>query len=115
MNGVNSQGENVADNGGVKEAYFAYQKRIQRNGPEPRLPGLNKYNQQQLFWISLAQSRCSVTRDEYKADVITRGFHAPNEFRIQGIIHNMPEDTFAYDFNCPLGTKMNPLNKCKVW
>lgn len=115
MNGINTQGENIADNGGVREAYYAYMKWTERNGPEAVLPGL-KYNQHQLFWISLAQSRCTVSRDEIQENLITTGFHSPNEFRIIGVIHNMPEETFAYDFNCPKGTKMNPnIAKCKVW
>ncbi|XP_055299905.1 neprilysin-2-like isoform X2 [Sitodiplosis mosellana] len=112
LNGVNTQGENIADNGGTKESYIAYNKWVQRNGPEGTLPGL-KYNQKQLFWISFAQSRCTVARDEFTKNKILTGFHAPNEFRIVGVLNNMPE--FAYDFNCPEGTKMNPTHKCKVW
>lgn len=115
MNGINTQGENIADNAGVKESYYAYMKWTERNGPEALLPGL-KYNQQQLFWISLAQSRCTVSRDEIRENLITTGVHSPNEFRVTGVIHNMPEESFAYDFNCPKGTKMNPNKpKCKVW
>lgn len=111
---MNTQGENIADNAGVKEAYYAYADWVKRNGSEAGLPGL-KYNPQQLFWISFAQSRCSVSRDQSREYAIKTGNHAPNEFRIIGTIHNMPEDTFAYDFNCPTGTKMNPLKKCEVW
>lgn len=112
LNGVNTQGENIADNGGTKEAYYAYTNWVQRNGPEGVLPGL-KYNQQQLFWISFANMRCSVSRDYYIKNQITTGVHAPNEFRINGVVSNMPE--FAYDFNCPVGTNMNPEHKCGVW
>ncbi|XP_012939247.1 neprilysin-1 [Aplysia californica] len=55
LNGVTSQGENIADNGGVKIAYKAYRTWVSSQGkPEPGLPGLN-YTDNQLFFINFAQ------------------------------------------------------------
>ena len=55
LNGINTQGENIADNGGIKEAYLGYKKWVQDNDIiEPKLPG-HDYTSEQLFWISWGQ------------------------------------------------------------
>ncbi|KAJ6635281.1 Neprilysin-2 [Pseudolycoriella hygida] len=112
LNGINSQGENIADNGGIIQAYLAYQKWVANNGEEPILPGLD-YNPNQLFWLSAVQSWCAVYRTEILRLLITTNDHPPSHFRMRGILSNMPE--FSTDFNCPVGSPMNPVHKCKVW
>ena len=55
LNGINTQGENIANNGGIKEAYLGYKKWVQDNDIiEPKLPG-HDYTSEQLFWISWGQ------------------------------------------------------------
>ena len=68
LNGINTQGENIADNGGIKEAYLAYKKFEKQNGREKMLPGLN-FTSSQLFWISAAQTWCSVYRPGMKNSI----------------------------------------------
>lgn len=112
MNGINTQGENIADNGGLKEAYNAYRKWMNQNEPEGTLPGL-KYTPLQLFWISAAQTLCSVSRPDYNIHKITIDVHSPEIFRVIGPISN--QHNFGVDFKCAKGTKMNPTEKCEVW
>ncbi|KJH52617.1 peptidase family M13 [Dictyocaulus viviparus] len=54
VNGKLTQGENIADNGGVKEALKAYQKYVAHHGEEPRLPGLQQFTNTQIFFLSYA-------------------------------------------------------------
>jgi predicted metalloendopeptidase len=47
-------GENIADNGGLSESLRAYRRFRERNGPEPQLPGLEAFSDEQLFFLSFA-------------------------------------------------------------
>lgn len=110
---MNTQGENIADNGGLKFSYNAYKKWTEKNGIEKRLPGLHQYSPEQMFWIAAAQTWCSIDRTEYMRLRILNGVHAPDKYRVIGSIMNSRE--FSLDFNCKLGSPMNPHEKCTVW
>ena len=113
LNGINTQGENIADNGGLKEALRAYRSWAARNPPEPLLPGLEKYNQEQLFFINFGQLWCGKVRDQALIQEILNDSHSPGEFRIIGPTSNSEE--FSRAFHCKAGTKNNPKEKCSVW
>ena len=80
LNGVNTQGENVADNGAVKQAFRAYKTFVANYGPEKRLPGL-KYSPEQLFWISYGIQSCSKESLEYLKLLIETDAHCPSKYR----------------------------------
>ncbi|CAF3752104.1 unnamed protein product [Rotaria sp. Silwood1] len=45
LNGEQTQGENIADNGGIKSSFFAYQNWVKKNpNVDKRLPGLNVHS-----------------------------------------------------------------------
>ena len=54
VNGANTQGENVADAGGVHESFLAYAKTVAAEGAEDSLPGLDQ-TVEQLFFLAYAQ------------------------------------------------------------
>ena len=56
LNGINTQGENIADNGGLQTAYYAYKAWLKKQDfdQEQPLPGL-KHSHDQLFFLSFAQ------------------------------------------------------------
>ncbi|KAF2898332.1 hypothetical protein ILUMI_07844 [Ignelater luminosus] len=110
LNGEKTQGDNIADNGGIKIAYLAYNSWVKRNGPELPLPGLN-FTAEQLFWITSANCWCGTKSKESYEDDIATNEHAPERYRVIVPFGNI--EYFAKDFNCPLGSKMNPKHKCQ--
>lgn len=54
MNGVTTLGENMADNGGMHQAFLAYNRHVALTGSEKRLPGLEEFSPQHLFFIAFA-------------------------------------------------------------
>jgi len=112
LNGINTQGENIADNGGLKAARRAYERFTSDHGKEPRLPGLT-YTSNQLFWMANANQWCNVIRPEALKQYVLTDPHSPGRFRVNGVLRNLAE--FAEDWNCPLGSPMNPEHKCSVW
>jgi membrane metallo-endopeptidase-like protein 1 len=114
LNGITTQGENIADNGGVKQAYRAYEKWMARHGEEQVLPGLN-LNQRQLFWLTGANIWCSKYRSKTLKTTLQVGSHAPGMFRVKGTYSNNKD--FARDFGCKVGSPYNPPeeDKCEVW
>lgn len=113
LDGEYTQGENIADNGGVQQSYKAYQNwRKRSKNKEPKLPGLN-FTHDQLFFISFAQGWCGVVTKEFEVSMVHTDTHSPGRFRIIGSLQNMKE--FSTVFKCPSGSYMNPVNKCNVW
>jgi len=113
LNGEQTLGENIADNGGIKQAFQAYQNWKKRNGHEPPLPGLEDLSNEQIFFLGFAQIWCSKYRERAAQSQINYGVHSPGKFRVVGSLSNF--DEFAKAFNCPKGSRMNPKDKCAVW
>lgn len=105
--------ENVADGGGLKLGYYAYNNWIKKNNiSEPLLPQLN-YTAQQMYWISAASSLCSKLKNVPLPIYIRNNVHSPDLARINVGFSNIVE--FAKDFECPVNSIMNPARKCIVW
>uniref|UniRef100_A0A8C7ULB3 Membrane metallo-endopeptidase-like 1 n=1 Tax=Oncorhynchus mykiss TaxID=8022 RepID=A0A8C7ULB3_ONCMY len=112
VSGISTLGENIADNGGVRQAYKAYMKWMEREGEEHRLPGLDM-DHKQLFFLNFAQVWCGAYRPEYASQSIKTDSHSPLEYRVLGSLQNF--GAFSDAFQCKPGTPMNPEIKCRVW
>ncbi len=113
VNGELTQGETIADNGGIKQSFGAYQKWSKQNGPEQNLPGLEKYSHAQMFFINYAQVWCAKYSDAILRFRLLNDPHPPAEFRIKGPTSNFIE--FSKAFNCKPKQANNPDKKCSVW
>eukprot|EP00079_Xenopus_tropicalis_P025492 XP_012818808.1 PREDICTED: endothelin-converting enzyme-like 1 [Xenopus tropicalis] len=112
VNGRTTLGENIADLGGLKLAYYAYQKWVRDNGPERPLPRL-KYTHDQLFFIAFAQNWCIKRRSQSIYLQVLTDKHAPEHYRVMGSVSQFEE--FGRVFHCPRNSPMNPVHKCSVW
>ncbi|MEO5969490.1 MAG: M13 family metallopeptidase, partial [Bdellovibrionia bacterium] len=129
VNGKLTAGENLADLGGIRTAYAAWQKDSGGGVPAPALSGtpagfgkapdattattVAPFNDKQKFFIHFAQTWCTKTKPEFERMKITVDPHSPPKMRVNGPLADFPE--FAVVFSCASGTKMNPPNRCTVW
>lgn len=106
-------GENLADNGGIRLAYKAYMKWKRTNGVMADTFWDMALSEDQLFFLSFAQTFCAAIRPE--ALVESKGYeaHSPERYRIRGALMNF--EKFSEAFKCPLGSRYNPIEKCRLW
>ena len=112
VNGKLTLGENTADNGGLRLAYMALledAKRKSLNMDEKK----DGYTPQQQFFIAFGQNWCGELRPQRARMQVQTDPHSPQEFRVNGVVRNMPE--FGQAFNCKQGQPMMPDNMCRVW
>ncbi len=109
INSKLTAGEDVADLGGTLLAYIAWQDAIRNQ----RLQPMDGFTPDQRFFIGFAQWACENQRPEnLRANAITNP-HSPGQYRINGIVSNMPE--FKRAFKCGDKAPMVREKACKIW
>jgi endothelin-converting enzyme/putative endopeptidase len=113
INGKLTLGENTADNGGIRLAYMALLTDAQRKGIDLHAKDASGFTPEQQFFLSFGQNWCGSLRPEQERLQVQTDAHSPEEFRIKGVLQNMPE--FGRAFGCKTGQPMMPVNACHVW
>lgn len=108
VNGEATQGENIADLGGVIMGYEAFEKTEQFKKKE-KISGLTP---EQRYFLAYAYSWMVNRRDESKINQIMTDVHAPEQFRVNGPLSNIPE--FHKAFNVKKGDKMYQPDSLRV-
>lgn len=93
-------------------AYRAYQTWAQDFRQPEKLAALG-YTTNQMFWISFAINQCTIAKPEFLRELLDDYGGTPAEFRVMGAVMNFQD--FANDFDCPVGSHMNPKDKCTIW
>jgi endothelin-converting enzyme/putative endopeptidase len=102
-------GEDVADLGGTLLAYMAWKKETEGK----RLQPSQGFTPDQRFFIGMAQWVCNNERPENLRLRAATDPHSPGEYRINGVVSNMPE--FQKAFGCKPGQPMVREKACRVW
>ncbi len=113
QNGLLTQGEDTADNGGIHLAFFALEAALKAQGKSLDDKGPDGWTYRQRFFLSNAYSWCANVRPEVARVIVTTDPHSLPIFRIDNVVSNMPE--FARAFGCKAGQKMVRANACRVW
>lgn len=111
VNGELTQGENIADVGGVKIAYAALQKAL-AGKPQEKIDG---FTPDQRFFLGFAQIWRSVQRDEDLKLRLNTDPHSPARYRVNGPLSDSPDFKKAFNLpdNCPM---VRPANlRVNIW
>ncbi|CAF4100223.1 unnamed protein product, partial [Adineta steineri] len=92
INGRKTQNENIADDAGLKQAFFAYQQWAKTHkNVDKRLPGLIKYSAEQMFFLNFGHIWCTKITDESLHSNLVLAQHSPAQFRARGPTSNFVE------------------------
>jgi putative endopeptidase len=114
VNGALTQGENIADLGGLKIAYDAFQKALAAK-PGAADVKIDGFTPAQRFYLGYAQVWRGSTRPEAVKLRLKTDPHSPPELRVNAPLSNLPE--FMNAFDCPPNSPMvRPANQqVKIW
>jgi putative endopeptidase len=105
VNGELTLGENTADNGGIRLALMSALARPAKT--------VNGMTPEQRFFISYGQIWCENSTPEAMRLQALTDPHSPPEFRVNGVLKNLPE--FQKAFGCKTGDPMVSAKACRVW
>jgi putative endopeptidase len=112
VNGELTLGENIADLGGIKTAYAAYQAAAAAGHGAASAQG---FTPDQQFFLGAAQIWCTKITDALARTIAQTDPHSPAKYRVNGPLSNLP--AFARAFSCQDGSPMArpAAARCEVW
>jgi putative endopeptidase len=114
INGELTQGENIADIGGLKIAYAAF-KKAQAQHPEEANKKIDGFTPDQRFFLAWAQIWRANHRDADLKLRINTDPHSPGRFRTIGPVSNMPEFQKAFDLPASSPMVRAAKDRANIW
>ena len=103
-------GEAIADLGGLKVAWLAYQKSLEG---KPKPADVDGFTHEQRFFLGYAQVWAANHTPQFELLQTNTDEHALPRFRLNGTLANFPE--FHKAFNCKAGDPMVRADLCTIW
>jgi len=113
QNGLLTQGEDTADNGGLHLALLALQTELAREGKSVNDKGPDGFTTLQRFFLAYAFSWCEHYRPELIRTLVLSNPHSYPKYRVNNVVSNFPE--FWQAFGCHEGQKMVRVKYCRIW
>jgi endothelin-converting enzyme/putative endopeptidase len=113
QNGLLTQGEDTADNGGLRLALMALENSLKVEGKTLESKGPDGLTEMQRFFLGFGNVWCTQYRPEVMRTQVLSNPHSLPMYRVNNVVANMPE--FARAFGCKKGQPRVRENACRVW
>ncbi len=111
VNGEFTLGENIGDLGGLSIALLAYELSLQ----DQEAPVMDGFTGQQRVFIGYAQGWLGKSRDEALREQINTDPHSPRQYRVNGVVRNVPEFYQAFEIAETDALYLAPEDRVKIW
>jgi putative endopeptidase len=111
VNGEFTLGENIGDLGGLSIALKAYEFSL--DGKEA--PVIDGYTGMQRVFIGYAQGWRGIQRDEALREQINTDPHSPRQYRVNGVVRNIPEFYEVFGVTEEDALYLPPTERVKIW
>lgn len=111
VNGEFTLGENIGDLGGLSIALLAYE--LSLDGAEA--PVMDGFTGPQRVFLGWAQVWRKKARDEAVRSQINTDPHSPSQYRVNGVVRNVPEFYEAFDISETDALYLAPEDRVKIW
>ncbi len=111
VNGKLTLGENIGDLSGLSMAYKAY--KLSLGGKEAST--IEGFSGDQRFFFGWAQVWRNIQRDDFLRQQLLTDPHSPAEYRVNGVVRNMPEFYSAFGVKEGDRAYLPPEKRVKIW